>query len=293
MEPAPYVWDEAQLRGLRLTAQTPVKYPSSLTPSAHNPAPGSGTTGLCAVAPNPYPFYSSSEQYRAVVQPDGGQLSGASRLGAPRLGKHKHRRVPERRSLPLKAAGVLCVGAEWAEGYAPTKEQADQDRAAAFALGVPHGAPRAPRWCACAESSLRDRQLDETACCSVSSCALTGWRKPGTEEPDVSDGPTLTLTVVSDIHTPDEYGADVSERAVLCCWLLRTCGGGHDPIPWRPDACAPVWAVQVGLETGLHSGGPFVIRVSAKTRVEELRNVIRVSGRGGVAAAALAHPRRC
>lgn len=38
---------------------------------------GTGKTGYAQVTPNPFPFYSESERYVPVIQPDGGQLSGA------------------------------------------------------------------------------------------------------------------------------------------------------------------------------------------------------------------------
>jgi hypothetical protein len=38
---------------------------------------GTGRTGFIPVAPNNYPFYSSSDEvYTSVLQSDGGQLSG-------------------------------------------------------------------------------------------------------------------------------------------------------------------------------------------------------------------------
>lgn len=52
--------------------------------------------------------------------------------------------------------------------------------------------------------------------------------------------PTIALPVISDLHAPDEYGEKVDKR------------------------------------TGRHSGGPFVLHVSPKMRIEELRKVIMV-----------------
>ncbi len=37
---------------------------------------GTGRTGFIPVGPNNYPFYSSDEVYKPVLQSDGGQLSG-------------------------------------------------------------------------------------------------------------------------------------------------------------------------------------------------------------------------
>ncbi|PRW18340.1 tetratricopeptide repeat-containing [Chlorella sorokiniana] len=84
--------------------------------------------------------------------------------------------------------------------YHPTPEQAEADRKAAYEAGVPHG------------------------------FVAPGDRHRG--------GPTITLRVVSELHTDDEYGEEVG-----------------------PD--------------GQHRGGPFTITVSPKMRVEELRHVIR------------------
>eukprot|EP00983_Pelagomonas_calceolata_P099789 1158499-Pelagomonas_calceolata.AAC.2 len=71
--------------------------------SKFNPTPGSGHTGMHSVGPNNFPFYSECERYQPVIQGDGGQLS------------------------------------EWQEMYAPSKEQAEADRALAFEAGIPHG----------------------------------------------------------------------------------------------------------------------------------------------------------
>ncbi len=93
---------------------------------------------------------------------------------------------------------------EWRPMYAPTAEQAEADRRAAYAAGVPHG------------------------------FVAAGERHRG--------APTIALRVESELHGADEYGAEV-------------------------DAA-----------TGRHSGGPFTVRVSPKTRVEELRGVLRDAG---------------
>jgi hypothetical protein len=39
---------------------------------------GTGRTGFIPVGPNNYPFYSTDEIYKPVLQSDGGQLSGGS-----------------------------------------------------------------------------------------------------------------------------------------------------------------------------------------------------------------------
>jgi len=52
--------------------------------------------------------------------------------------------------------------------------------------------------------------------------------------------PTIALLVVSELHAPEEYGDKVDEK-------------------------------------GRHSGGPFVVHVSPKMRIEELRRMIMVS----------------
>ena len=46
------------------------------TPLLHVLAAGTGRTGFIPVGPNNYPFYSSDEVYKPVLQSDGGQLSG-------------------------------------------------------------------------------------------------------------------------------------------------------------------------------------------------------------------------
>eukprot|EP00198_Chlamydomonas_reinhardtii_P006751 XP_001696087.1 predicted protein [Chlamydomonas reinhardtii] len=100
---------------------------------------------------------------------------------------------------------------EWEPMYAPSKEQAEADRAAAYAAGVPHGylAPGASRAAAGAAEG---------------------------EE-------VLQLWVVSELHGDGEYGAQV-------------------------DAAG----------SGRHRGGPFRVAVGARTRVEELRAVLRDAG---------------
>ena len=87
--------------------------------------------------------------------------------------------------------------------YNPTAEQAEADRKRAYETGVPHG------------------------------YVTQGDKYKGL--------PTITLTVVSELHTPEEYGANVDEK-------------------------------------GRHSGGAFAIQVSPKMRVEELRRVVMKKG---------------
>ena len=53
--------------------------------------PGTGRTGYMPIPPNNYPFYKDEEKYEPVVQPDGGQLSGKSRL-PNRTAPHRRRR---------------------------------------------------------------------------------------------------------------------------------------------------------------------------------------------------------
>ncbi|KXZ47771.1 hypothetical protein GPECTOR_33g653 [Gonium pectorale] len=103
--------------------------------SKFNPTPGTGRTGFLRVAPNNYPFYSEDEKYAAVVQPDGGQLS------------------------------------EWQPMYAPSREQAEADRAKAYEEGVPHG-----------------------------------YAAPGSRLAEVA---SMELWVVSELHEDSEYGAEV------------------------------------------------------------------------------------
>jgi hypothetical protein len=87
--------------------------------------------------------------------------------------------------------------------YHPTAEQAEADRRIAYETGVPHG-----------------------------------YVAPGDKYKDL---PTIALTVVSDLHTEAEYGANIDAQ-------------------------------------GRHSGGPFTLHVSPKMRVEELRRVIYEKG---------------
>ncbi len=87
--------------------------------------------------------------------------------------------------------------------YHPTAEQAEADRRHAYETGIPHG-----------------------------------YIAPGDKYKDL---PTIDLMVQSELHSPDEYGANVDGN-------------------------------------GLHSGGPFKISVSPKMRVDELRKVIYEKG---------------
>ena len=83
--------------------------------------------------------------------------------------------------------------------YNPTNEQAEADRQRAYDTKVPHG-----------------------------------YVAQGDKYKDL---PTISLPIMSELHTDDEYGTKV----------------GKD---------------------GKHSGGPFVLKVSPKMRVEELRKLI-------------------
>jgi len=89
---------------------------------------------------------------------------------------------------------------EWMPMYNPTNEQAEADRQKAYDTGIPHG------------------------------FVSQGDKYKGL--------PTISLPVVSELHTPEEYGTKVDKN-------------------------------------GRHSGGPFVLKVSPKMRVEELRKVIK------------------
>ncbi|GBF99372.1 hypothetical protein Rsub_12176 [Raphidocelis subcapitata] len=169
--PPPTTWAADELAGLGSAAEfggphPPLAYDAPF--SEYNPTPGTGRTGFLPVPPNNYPFFSGAARYKPVMQADGGQLS------------------------------------EWQPMYAPTKEQAEEDRRAAYQRGVPHG------------------YADEA-----------GNRPEG--------GPKMTLTIVSELHGDDEYGAAV----------------GAD---------------------GRHSGGPFVVEVAPSARIEELRLIIRDVG---------------
>ncbi|GIL62388.1 hypothetical protein Vafri_16609 [Volvox africanus] len=104
----------------------------NVTYSKYNPTPGTGRTGFLRVAPNNYPFYCEEEKYAPVVQADGGQLS------------------------------------EWQPMYAPSREQAEEDRAKAYTEGVPHG-----------------------------------YAAPGSR---LKEDASLELWVVSELHEDSEYG---------------------------------------------------------------------------------------
>jgi hypothetical protein len=129
----PTTWTEGEIAAGR--ASYPQQQSYSLKYSSHNPTPGifcnqksplsacckpkflavasspscssnagTGRAGFLPVPPNNYPFYDvSREVYTPLMQADGGQLS------------------------------------EWQPLYAPSREQADADRAAAAAAGIPHG----------------------------------------------------------------------------------------------------------------------------------------------------------
>jgi hypothetical protein len=72
-----------------------------------------------------------------------------------------------------------AVAAEWQPMYAPSREQAEADRAAAYAAGVPHGerwSTTADWWAAC-QSTLRHPFLAHGGGLSVSSC-LSSFLRP-------------------------------------------------------------------------------------------------------------------
>ncbi|GLC42997.1 hypothetical protein PLESTM_001411000 [Pleodorina starrii] len=108
-EAEPAAWDSTELEGLDGPDASYTPAPNAdrtayeVTYSKYNPTPGTGRTGFLRVPPNNYPFYTEDEKYTPVVQADGGQLS------------------------------------EWQPMYAPSREQAEEDRARAYAEGVPHG----------------------------------------------------------------------------------------------------------------------------------------------------------
>ena len=105
------------------------------TATPYNITPLTGRTGIYSVSPNSFPFYSEHELYQPKMQSDGGQLS------------------------------------EWTSMYNPTKEQAEIDRAAAVASGIPH--------------------------CYV----------PMARGIKFSSEPKIKLSVISEIHEDNEYGS--------------------------------------------------------------------------------------
>eukprot|EP00877_Chromochloris_zofingiensis_P002825 jgi/Chrzof1/12543/UNPLg00494.t1 len=129
----PTTWSEEELR--QYSAQYDHDQDYDPKYSKYNPTPGTGRTGFQPVPPNNYPFYSEDEVYTPVLQPDGGQLS------------------------------------EWMPMYAPTKEQAVADRAAAYEAKIPHG-----------------------------------YVAPGDKYKDM---PKIELLVVSELHDDSEYGAEM------------------------------------------------------------------------------------
>jgi hypothetical protein len=70
----PATWDSNKLATLSAKYAPDSSY--ALQYSASNPSPGTGRTGFMYVPPNNYPFYNDEEQYKPVMQADGGQLSG-------------------------------------------------------------------------------------------------------------------------------------------------------------------------------------------------------------------------
>ncbi|KDD76234.1 hypothetical protein H632_c305p0 [Helicosporidium sp. ATCC 50920] len=154
----PATWGPGALEGL--TADYPDVAGLTLDATTkYNPTPGTGRTGYLPVPPNNYPFYNDNEKSIPVMQADGGQLS------------------------------------EWKPMYNPTAEQAEKDRAAAYASGIPHGYVSA------------------------------GDKYAGL--------PTITLKVVSDLHTDEEYGEKV-----------------------KPD--------------GEHYGGPFDIQIRSRLLAQDV-----------------------
>ncbi|KAF8060592.1 ubiquitin [Scenedesmus sp. PABB004] len=200
----PATWSDAELAAGR--AAYPADRGYELAFSPHNPTPGTGRVGFLPVAPNNYPFYcEGAEVYTPLVQADGGQLS------------------------------------EWQPMYQPSRDQAQADRAAAYAAGVPHG------------------------------FVAPGDRLAGL--------PTIELTVVSELvcarRTPASWAptADRPRGAALApahelCAAPRRAAPQHD---------ASEYGARVASD-GSHSGGPFTVRVSPGIRVEELRAVIRDAG---------------
>jgi hypothetical protein len=94
---------------------------------------------------------------------------------------------------------------DWKPLYQPSKEQEEEDRKKAYESGVPHG--YVPR----------------------------GFKYEGM--------PTIKINVTSELHTSDEYGAQVNQD-------------------------------------GKHSGGPFSVDVSPKMTVEDLR--LQIKEKGGI-----------
>lgn len=212
---------------------------------------GTGRTGFLAVPPNNYPFYNEFEKYVPVMQADGGQLSGDAPAVVIWLAGcfyMMHVVGPRQCHLMRLAHGSPppLGGTEWKPMYHPTPEQAEADRAAAYAAGVPHG-----------------------------------YVPAGNRH---ADGPTIRLTVISElvrnqgrilwlyqllqIATPST-NLKARHPAALPLHLLTITQ--HD---------ANEYGENVDSTTGQHSGGPFTIDVSPSVRVEELRRIIR--DRGGI-----------
>lgn len=128
--------------------------------------------------------------------------------------------------------------------YAPTKEQAEADRDAAFATGVPFGSPAPP-----------------------SSAAATNAAAAANPAPP--SRPPLRLRVVSELHTAEEYGS-----------RFRPEDGGGGEVVVELDPKARVEAVRLAIRdaTGIP---PALCRLSyAGTRLEDAQ---RTLGHYGVA----------
>lgn len=97
--------------------------------------------------------------------------------------------------------------------YAPTKEQAEQDRAKAYALGVPHGthAVHPSLHCTSMGEQVHAHEARvgaHTSWCAAALVYCTGYKAPGTQD---DEGDKITLSVVSDLHDATEYGTEVRD----------------------------------------------------------------------------------
>jgi hypothetical protein len=235
--------------------------------------------------------------------------------GAAVPGRRRHRPLHLQQP-PMHSLTPPSPRAEWLPMYAPTKEQAEQDRRAAYEAGVPHGRlSHGPRRRCLAPAAWHARKA--RGCAPLRSPAraalhfralpppITGYVAPGKRP---QGEPTITLTVVSDLVRTGGglvgAGGARADRGLAGSWpaskQAHACAAGRlgqthpgaGPLPTRLAAPAPPpqhdaseYGTAVGPD-GRHSGGPFAVAVSPKMRIEELRLVIRVGrwGPGGAGA---------
>lgn len=129
-----------------------------------------------------------------------------------------------------------AVAAEWQPMYAPSREQAEADRAAAYAAGVPHGERRftnADWWAAC-QSRLRHPFLAHSGSLSQSSC-LSSFPRPALWHMIPCTTPAsrreglprqACYTMERCLHTTHcTSEADPNDKPTIDCATHRVCSG--------------------------------------------------------------------